>query len=146
MHHSRTDVKTLLSHLPTPVPQFSLGKPRALLHLSLSSEFPRTLTSLVRLPLLFARNVLHRRIFGSSMTPVAPIMVRFNSGISSNRGPSLESIGSWNLLLSPAPTMNLLVIQKSTSITTPIAPTLESTTTTTTTGSSSHYPYRQTED
>ncbi|KAF9642352.1 hypothetical protein BDM02DRAFT_3273494 [Thelephora ganbajun] len=45
MHHSRTDTETLLSHLQTPTPPSSLEKPRALLHLNLSSEFPHTYIS-----------------------------------------------------------------------------------------------------
>jgi hypothetical protein len=49
------------------------------------------------------------RTSGSSMTPVVPITVKFNSGISSNKELLLESIVSWNLL-PPVPTMDLLVI------------------------------------
>jgi len=123
MHRSRMGAETLRSHLPTPTPPFSPGQPRALLHPSSSSEFPRTHTSLVRPHLLFVRSApsMRQGTSGSLMTPVAPTPVRFNSGISSNREPSLESIGCFNLLLllPPAPTMNLLEILESISTTVP---------------------------
>lgn len=83
----RMGVKTLLYHLPTHAPVFSLGKQLVLLRLRSSSEFQHTLISLVLLLLPFARNVLstHQQMFGCSMTPVDLTTVKFNSGISSNR-------------------------------------------------------------